>query len=78
MKRVAVIGLGEIAKVHVPILKSMEQVQLCAVCDLRKERGTLAPDVPSTQTTKKCWKRRSQIVCTCACPIGSIILLQRM
>ena len=46
MKRVAVIGLGEIAKVHVPILKSMEQVQLCAVCDLRKERGTLAPDVP--------------------------------
>ena len=46
MKRVAVIGLGEIAKVHVPILMQMPEVELCAVCDLREERGKLASGVP--------------------------------
>ena len=46
MKRVAVIGLGEIAKVHVPILTKLETVELCAVCDLREERRNLAPGVP--------------------------------
>ena len=46
MKRVAVIGLGEIAKVHLPILQNMPQITLCAVCDLQEKRGTLAPSVP--------------------------------
>lgn len=46
MKRVAVIGLGTIAQVHVPILQGMENVELCAVCDIRPERGSIAPGVP--------------------------------
>lgn len=44
MKRVAVIGLGEIAKIHLPILLEMEQVEVCAVCDLKEERRTFAPN----------------------------------
>lgn len=46
MKRVAVIGLGEVAKVHIPVLRNMEQIELCAVCDIQKERHSLAPDIP--------------------------------
>lgn len=45
MKRVAVIGLGEIAKTHIPILREMDQIELCAVCDIDESRRSLAPDV---------------------------------
>ncbi len=38
MLRVGVIGLGDIAKVHIPILKAMETVELVAVCDHDQER----------------------------------------
>lgn len=44
MKRAAVIGLGTIAQVHVPILRQMEEVQLCAVCDIDPARAALAPE----------------------------------
>ncbi len=46
MVRVAVIGLGSIAQIHIPILRSLPQVQLCAACDIDPNRAELAPDVP--------------------------------
>ena len=46
MIRVALVGLGSIAAVHLPILLNTEQVALCAVCDTNPERKSLAPDVP--------------------------------
>ncbi len=38
MIRVGVIGLGDISKVHIPILKSMKNIQLIAVCDHDKNQ----------------------------------------
>ena len=46
MVRVALVGLGSIAKIHLPILLNMRNVELCAVCDTNRERKGLAPDVP--------------------------------
>lgn len=46
MIRVALIGLGSIAKIHIPILLSIKNVELCAVCDTDPQRKSMAPDVP--------------------------------
>lgn len=46
MKRVAVIGLGDIAKVHLPILRAMPEVDLCAVCDTDAAKSALADGTP--------------------------------
>ena len=46
MVRVALIGLGSIAEIHLPILINTENVELCAVCDINPQRKDLAPDVP--------------------------------
>lgn len=46
MKRAAVIGLGDIAKVHLPVLGAMTEVEVCAVCDTDKTKSALAPNIP--------------------------------
>lgn len=38
MHRAGVIGLGDIAKIHVPLLQRMEQVELVAVCDIDEQK----------------------------------------
>ncbi len=37
MKKVGIIGCGNIAQVHAWVLQGMEQVKLTAVCDLDRE-----------------------------------------
>lgn len=46
MKRAAVIGLGAISQTHIDALQALEQVQLCAVCDLDDTRAQRAPGIP--------------------------------
>ncbi|MEG1446893.1 MAG: Gfo/Idh/MocA family oxidoreductase [Ruthenibacterium sp.] len=46
MTRAAIIGLGDIAKVHLPILKAMDDVQLVAVCDINEEKKAVAGEIP--------------------------------
>ena len=46
MKRAAVIGLGAISQTHIDALQALEQVQLCAVCDLDAARAQQAPGIP--------------------------------
>lgn len=46
MKRAAVVGLGDIAKVHLPVLSSMPNVQLCAVCDIDSTKSAAAQGIP--------------------------------
>ena len=36
MKRVGVIGLGDISSIHINALEKLENVQICAVCDIDK------------------------------------------
>lgn len=45
MKSAAIIGLGDIAKVHLPILQSMSDVELVAVCDINPDKQNIAGDV---------------------------------
>lgn len=45
MKRAAVIGLGDIAPIHLAVLNSMPEVELCAVCDLDESTREKAPGV---------------------------------
>ncbi len=46
MVRVALIGLGSIAEVHIPILQNTDRVQLCAACDIDQRRSNMVPGVP--------------------------------
>lgn len=43
--RVAVIGCGNISKVHLQTLRALPGVTVCAVCDIRKERAAAAGEV---------------------------------
>ncbi len=46
MKSAAIIGLGDIAKVHFPILQAMDNVSLAAVCDINEDKKDFAAGVP--------------------------------
>ena len=43
MKKAAVIGLGDISKIHIPIIESSPDMVLCAVCDSNPETKEAAP-----------------------------------
>ena len=43
MKKAAVIGLGDISKIHIPIIESSPDMVLCAVCDSNPEAKKAAP-----------------------------------
>ncbi|MEG1125226.1 MAG: Gfo/Idh/MocA family oxidoreductase [Oscillospiraceae bacterium] len=53
MKRAAIIGLGDIAKIHLPTLKAMDNVELVAVCDIDEGKKDFAGDVPFYKSVKK-------------------------
>ncbi|MEG1568998.1 MAG: Gfo/Idh/MocA family oxidoreductase, partial [Oscillospiraceae bacterium] len=53
MIRAAIIGLGDIAKIHLPTLKAMDNVELVAVCDIDKGKKDFAGDVPFYKDAKK-------------------------
>ncbi len=44
MKRAAVIGLGDISATHINALRETDCVELCAVCDIDKEKSSLYGD----------------------------------
>jgi predicted dehydrogenase len=46
MQRAAVIGLGDISKIHVPILQQSPGVELAAVCDIDESLQAGVPGVP--------------------------------
>ena len=39
MRNVGLVGCGAIARVHVAVLHSLPEVQLCACCDIKRERA---------------------------------------
>lgn len=39
MRRVGLVGCGAIARVHVAVLHSLPEVQLCACCDIKRDRA---------------------------------------
>lgn len=43
MKKAAIIGLGDISKIHIPIIESSPDMVLCAVCDSNPEAKEAAP-----------------------------------
>ena len=46
MLRVGVIGLGDIALIHVPLIQKSKKAQLVAVCDIDEEKRTFVKEVP--------------------------------
>ena len=45
MLKVAVIGLGDISKIHIPIIQENPDVELTAVCDINEELKDTVPGV---------------------------------
>ena len=43
MLKVAVIGLGDISKIHIPIIQENPDVELTAVCDINEELKDTVP-----------------------------------
>lgn len=46
MQRAAVIGLGDISKIHLPILQKHQGIELAAVCDIDERLQSEVPGVP--------------------------------
>ena len=44
MLRIAMIGLGDIANIHLPIIRDNPNVSLVAVCDIDEHRKDAVPD----------------------------------
>ena len=44
MKKAAVIGLGDISKIHIPVIEANPDITLCAVCDNNPELKETAPE----------------------------------
>ena len=45
MLKAAVIGLGDISKIHIPIIQENPNVELVAVCDINEELKDTVPKV---------------------------------
>lgn len=45
MLKTAVIGLGDISKIHIPVLQSMKNVEICAVCDIQKSKANVYQNI---------------------------------
>ena len=43
MKKAAVIGLGDIAPIHIGAIAANDEIQLCAVCDINPAAKERAP-----------------------------------
>ncbi|WP_156291821.1 Gfo/Idh/MocA family protein [Oceanobacillus salinisoli] len=46
MLKVAVIGLGDISKIHLPVIEESPNAELVAVCDIDETLKDMVPDVP--------------------------------
>ena len=67
MKKAAIIGLGVIAPIHLAAIQANPNITLCAVCDLKPELSSLAPQgVPFyTDYKELCEKERPDCVHIC-------------
>lgn len=67
MKKAAVIGLGDIAPIHLAAIAANPEISLCAVCDISEENRAHAPqDVPFyTDYKKLAQKERPDCVHIC-------------
>ena len=43
MKKAAVIGLGDIAPIHIGAIAANDEIELCAVCDINPAAKERAP-----------------------------------
>jgi len=46
MLQVAVIGLGDISNIHLPVIQESPNAELAAVCDIDESRKNVVPEVP--------------------------------
>ena len=73
MKKAAVIGLGDISKIHIPIIESSPDMVLCAVCDSNPEAKEAAPSGTAFYTDYHEMVEKDRTVFMCVCPITCII-----